>query len=151
MKKLEVVDRPFGSFRVGEKASFVKEITEEEIGRFAELSGDSNPLHADQAYASTTRFGRRVAHGLLTAAPISTLAGHLLPGKRCLLLEVRTQFLQPVFAGDRLTYTGTVVQTVEALKILKVQVEVTNQEEVVVLKGFYNGQILPDPNEEANA
>ncbi len=150
MKKLEVVDRPFSSFRVGEQASFVKEITEEEIGRFAELSGDNNPLHADEAYASRTRFGRRVAQGLLTAAPISALAGHLLPGKRCLLLEVRTQFLQPVFAGDRLTYTGTVVQTVEALKILKVQVEVTNQEGAVVLKGFYNGQILPDQNEEAN-
>lgn len=151
MKKPEMVDRPFGSFKLGEQASFVKEITEEEIGRFSELSGDSNPLHADPAYASRTLFGRTVAHGLLTAAPISALAGHLLPGKRCLLLEVRTQFLQPVFAGDRLTYTGTVVQTVEALKILKVQVEVTNQEGAVVLKGFYNGQILPDPNEEANA
>ncbi len=142
MKKLEVVDRPFSSFRVGEQASFVKEITEEEIDRFAELSGDSNPLHADEAYASRTRFGRRVAHGLLTAAPISAMAGHLLPGKRCLLLEVRSRFLKPVYPGDRLTYRAEITQISVATRVLKVQVEVTNQESVPVLKVSYDAQVL---------
>lgn len=151
MKKPEVADRPFSSFQVGERVSFEKEITPEDVVRFADLSGDRNPLHTDDAYAAQTRFGRRVAYGLLTVCPISTMAGHLLPGKRCLLLEVRSQFLQPVFAGDRLKYTGTIVQIVEAVQVLKVQVEVTNQEGAVVLKGFYNGQVLPDRNQEENA
>lgn len=151
MKNPDVADRSFRSFQVGERVSFTREITEEDITRFAELSGDQNPLHTDEAHAARTRFGRRVAYGMLTACPISTMAGHLLPGKRCLLLEVRSQFLQPVFAGDRLTYTGTIVQIVEAIQVLKVQVEVTNGEGAVVLKGFYNGQVLPDRHAEESA
>lgn len=142
MKTLEVSDRPFASFRVGETASFERIITAEGIARFAELSGDRNPLHTDGAYAATTRYKRTVAHGLLAAAPISALAGHLLPGKRCLLLEVRTRFVQPVFAGDRLIYRATITHVSEAMRVLKVQVEVTNQEGVVVLKGSYDGQVL---------
>ncbi len=137
----EVRDRPFGSFRVGESASLTREITAEDIERFAQLSGDQNPLHTDEAYAATTRYKQRVAHGLLVAAPVSALAGHLLPGKRCLLLEVRARFIQPVFAGDRLTYRATITHVSEAMQVLNVQVEAANQEGVVVLKSTYEGQV----------
>ena len=149
MEKIDIVDRPFSSFRVGENASFVKEITDEEIALFAALSGDRNQLHMDESYAANTRFGRRIAHGLLVAAPISTMAGHLLPGKRCLLLEVRSRFVRPVFPCDRLTYRGTIAHISPATRVIKVEVDVTNQEGIVVLKGTYEGQVLQILGEDA--
>ena len=150
MEKIEIVDRDVHSFSVGERASFVREITCKEIALFASLSGDRNQLHTDESYAATTPYKKPIAHGLLVAAPISTLAGHLLPGKRCLLLEVRSRFVRPVFPGDRLMYQGTITRISPATGVLKVQVEVTNQEGAVVLKGTYDGQVLADPTDEEN-
>ena len=145
----DIVDRPLENFAIGDAASFTAEITEEAIEAFAQLSGDRNPLHLDPAFAGATPYGRRIAHGQLVAAPISRLAGHFLPGRRCLLLEVRTKFVRPVFSGDRLTYRGTVVHISSATRVLKVQVEVTNQEGVVVLRGSYEGQVLRISGEES--
>jgi acyl dehydratase len=129
---------------VSETASFEKAITAKEIAAFSKLSGDQNPLHMDDIYASAMAYPKRVAHGLLVAAPISTLAGHYLPGKRCLLLEVTSQFLRPVFAGDILTYQGTIAQISASTKAIKVQVSVTNREGNVVLRANYTGRVLPD-------
>lgn len=144
----DIVDRPLENFTVGDTASFTAEITEEAIEAFARLSGDRNPLHLDRTFAGATPYRQRIAHGQLVAAPISRLAGHFLPGRRCLLLEVRTKFVRPVFGGERLTYRGTVVHISIATRVLKVQVEVTNQEGVVVLRGSYEGQVLRIPVEE---
>ena len=138
----EIVDRPFGSFRVGETASLAHEVTAQMIDQFAAVSGDRNPLHTSDDYARTTRYQRRVAHGLLASSPISALAGHLLPGKRCVLLEVSARFSHPVFPGDRLTYRGTITHLSEAMRVLRVDVQVTNQDGVVVLKGAYQAQVL---------
>jgi 3-hydroxybutyryl-CoA dehydratase len=146
--EMEVSDRPLESFTVGETASFTMEITADAIEAFAGLSGDHNPLHQDPRYASSTVFGRPIAHGQLVAASISRLAGHFLPGRRCMLLEVRSRFLHPVFAGDRLTYRGTVRHISAATRVLKVDVEVTNQEGVVVLRGAYEGQVLAGSSDE---
>jgi 3-oxoacyl-[acyl-carrier protein] reductase len=147
MEITEIQDRHFESFQVGETASFVVEITRDDVTSFANLTGDHNPLHMDQAYAATTDYKKPIVHGLLVAAPISTLAGHLLPGKRCLLLEVSTKFLRPVFPGDRLTYDAIITHISLATRVLKVQVDVSNQEGTVVLKGAYVGQVLKDYEE----
>ena len=150
MGKIDIVDRSLSSFRVGERASLVREITGEDIALFASLSGDRNQLHTDESYAATTPHEKPIAHGLLVAAPISTLAGHLLPGKRCLLLEVRSRFIRPVFPGDKLTYRGVITQISPAIRVLVVEVEVTNQEGAVVLRGRYTGKMLADPTDEEN-
>jgi acyl dehydratase len=84
---------------------------------------------------------------LLVAAPISTLAGHFLPGKRCVLLGVRLSFPQPVFPGDRLEYNATVTAISPAMRAIKVQVEVRNEQGSVVATGRYEAQVLPGPNE----
>ena len=141
MERSPVLDRPFESFRVGEQASLVRVVTEEDLEAFARLSGDHNPLHIDDGYAEATEYGRRVAHGWLVAAPISALAGHLLPGRRGLLLGARLSFVRPVFPGDRLTYQATVTHVSEATKVVKVQVDVTNQDGAVVLRGAYEGRV----------
>lgn len=134
---LELVDRPLESFHVGESASLTRTITTKEIIRFAELSGDWNDLHTRRSHAMGAGYKNQVAHGQLVGAPISALAGHLLPGKYSLLLEVHYRFLHPVFPGDRLTYRGTITHISLATKVLRVDVTVTNQEGVEILKGSY--------------
>jgi len=138
----DITDRPFESFSKGEKASFVKEITSEDFTRFESITGDHNPIHTDDFYASAAGYDHRIAYGLLVAGPISTLAGHLLPGRRCVLLEVSSRFILPVFSGDILTYHGEITQISPSTRVLKVQVEVINQENAVVLTGSYTGKVL---------
>ena len=148
MEDIDVIDRPFPSFTVGETASFVREITPEDVAAFAALSGDRNPLHVDESYAAAAGYERRIAHGLLVAAPISTLAGHFLPGRRCLLLEVSSRLLRPVFPPDQLTYRGTIIQVSPAARVLKVKVDVTNQAGIPVLTGAYIGRVLQTRGDE---
>ena len=137
-----ILDRALESLRGGDTASFTRDLTEDDIRAFAQLSGDRNPLHTDDGYAASTQYGRRVAHGQLVAAPISALAGHLLPGKRCVLLEVRARFVRPVFPGDRLTYRGTVAHVSAGTRTIDVDVEVANHDGAIVLAGRYRGQVL---------
>lgn len=141
-QRMEVTDRTFESLNVGEAASFNVAIDEKMMETFARLSGDYNPLHMDPEYARSTSFGRRIAHGQLIAAPMSALAGHFLPGRRCLLLEVRSRFLSPVYADDRLVYHGKIAHISSATRTLKVQVEVMNQDGIVVLRGSYEAQVI---------
>ena len=149
MRSLAIHDRPFDSFSVGEAASFTKTISDADIESFASLSWDRNPLHTDNSYASATRYGRRhsTAHGMLVAAPLSTMAGHFLPGRRCVLVEMRSSFVHPVYPGDTLTYRGEVTQISAAVQVLKVDIEVTNQDGVAVLRGRYKAQVMPATSE----
>ena len=75
---------------------------QDDVKRFAALTGDFNRIHLDAAYAADTRYGRPVVHGVLTASLISTLMGMELPGEGTVLLEERLRFLQPVFYGEKI-------------------------------------------------
>ncbi len=89
--------------RVGASASLTRTITEEDIRAFAQVSGDTNPVHLDEAFAGTTRFGRRIAHGFLVASLISAVLGTQLPGPGAIYLDQQLRFLKPVFPGDTVT------------------------------------------------
>ncbi len=91
-------------------------VTASEIETFGELSGDRNPIHFDDEYAAGTRFGGRIAHGLLSGAFISTVIGMQLPGRGAIYLEQTLRFLAPVRPGDELTVTCTVKEVVPAKK-----------------------------------
>ena len=93
---------------VGMSASFSKTVTEEDIVRFADISGDRNPVHLDQAYAEKTMFKGRIAHGMLSAAFISTVFGTRLPGAGCIYLSQSLRFRAPVKIGDTVEATVTV-------------------------------------------
>ena len=75
------------------------------------MSGDHNPVHVNDAYAETSKFGKRVAHGLLSASFFSGLFGTQLPGPGCLYVSQNLKFRRPVFIGD------TVVAEVEVIKL----------------------------------
>jgi 3-hydroxybutyryl-CoA dehydratase len=82
-----------------------------DIMAFAELSGDFNPVHVDEEFAKTTMFKGRIAHGMLSAAYISTALGTRLPGPGCVYVSQSLKFKAPVRIGDtvvaRVEVTGT--------------------------------------------
>ncbi len=89
------------SVSVGDRAEREFEVTQELIRRFAEISGDTNPVHLDAAYAAGMRFGGTVAHGMLTAGFFSGILGTQLPGTGSIYLGQELRFLAPVRPGDR--------------------------------------------------
>ena len=122
-------------FSVGEEASLTKMITDEDIQTFARISGDTNPLHLDEAYARTTRFGGRIAHGMLVAGLISAVLGTKLPGPGAIYLGQELRFVAPVRPGDTLTAVARVEAWDDAKGRVTLATEVTNQEGRPVVTG----------------
>ena len=89
--------------------SIERSFSQVDFDRFARLSGDSNPIHVDTAFAARTRFGRTVAHGLLLFSVLRGLIEQLVPGGH--LLEQDIMFPAPTFAGERMCFTVTVTDT----------------------------------------
>ena len=98
----------FEDLAVGMEGSFAKKINNEDVLAFAELSGDTNPVHLDDAYAAGTMFKQRIAHGFLTASLISTVLGTKLPGPGCIYLSQNLKFRAPVHIGDEVVATAKV-------------------------------------------
>lgn len=93
---------------VGMSATTSMVITGEKIDTFAELTGDFNPIHVDEAYAKTTMFGGRIAHGALSASLISAVLGNDLPGPGAVFVELNLRFRRPAMIGDEVTAVATV-------------------------------------------
>ncbi|MEK6798233.1 MAG: MaoC family dehydratase [Planctomycetota bacterium] len=105
------------ALRVGDTGSFTKTITEADVCAFAGVSGDFNPLHIDEEYARRTVFGRRIAHGILTAGIISTVLGGEIPGVGTIFVELHIKFLKPVYFGDTIKATATVMEVIHPKRI----------------------------------
>jgi len=119
----------------GDKASRTQTINDEMIRAFADLTGDTNPVHLDDAYASNTRFGRRIAHGMIAAGLISATLGNDLPGPGTVYLSQTLQFKAPVFPGDMITATVEVKNVRPDKPIVTLNTICTNQENKVILEG----------------
>jgi len=100
----------------GMSAVFAKTVTEADIGLFAGVSGDTNPVHLNQEFAAATPFGGRIAHGILTASFVSAVIGTRLPGPGCIYVSQSLRFKAPVKAGDTVTATVTVREIVAEKK-----------------------------------
>jgi acyl dehydratase len=120
---------------VGDTASRSKVILEADIRRFAEVSGDFNPIHLDEEFASQTRFGQRIAHGMLSASLISAVLANDLPGQGSIYLGQTLQFVAPVFIGDEVTARVTVIAVRETKPIATLETVCVNQRNEVVIKG----------------
>jgi 3-hydroxybutyryl-CoA dehydratase len=92
----------------GMSAEFTKTVSERDITLFGEVSGDTNPVHFDEAFAATTPFKGRIAHGVLTASYISTVLGMDMPGPGTIFLALNVRFKAPVRIGDAVTAVCTV-------------------------------------------
>ena len=98
----------FEDLTLGMEASHRKTITASDIEAFADLSGDDNPVHLCDAFASGTVFKERIAHGILTASLLSTVLGTKLPGPGCIYLRQDLRFKAPVKVGDTVEARVTV-------------------------------------------
>src|SRR5258707_389482 len=120
---------------VGARATTERTITDADIVRFAEVSGDRNPIHLDEEYAARSPFGRRVAHGFLTGSMISAMIGMDLPGPGSIYLGQTMKFLAPVAIGDTVTVSVEIIGVREDKRILTLRTDATNQDGVLVLTG----------------
>lgn len=123
------------SLKIGDSAERVKTITNEDVSNFAAATGDMNPVHLDDSYAAGTRFGRRIAHGMLTGGIISAILGNDLPGPGTVYLGQEFKFKAPVFIGDTITARVEVVKYREDKRITTFRTTCTNQDGVLVLEG----------------
>jgi 3-hydroxybutyryl-CoA dehydratase len=93
----------FEDLQVGMSAAITRVVTAEDIETFSALTGDSNPIHLDEEWASKTRFGGRIAHGMLTGALVSAVIGTRLPGPGNIYIKQSLEFRGPVRPGDTVT------------------------------------------------
>ncbi|CAN5328311.1 MaoC family dehydratase [soil metagenome] len=121
--------------KIGDKFSTSREVTDEVIRKFAEVSGDYNPIHLDEEFAKTTRFGKRIAHGMLSGAFISAILGNEFRGRTVVYLSQTLKFTAPVFIGDTVTATATIVNIREDKNIVTLETVCINQNGETLVKG----------------
>ena len=96
---------PIEKITVGMAASYSQTIADADIKNFAGMSGDHNPIHVDKNYAAESRYGKRIAHGLMTASFFSALFGTKIPGPGCVYVSQNLTFKRPVYIDDTVTAT----------------------------------------------
>lgn len=121
--------------RPGQQASYEKTLTEQDIALFAAVSGDVNPVHMDEAFASQTMFKGRIAHGMWTAGLISAAIAMELPGPGSIYLGQTLSFRAPVKLGDHIRVTLTVKEIREDKRIVTLDCEAVNQHGKTVVSG----------------
>src|SRR6186997_2675745 len=121
--------------KVGERAERSMRIGDQQIEAFAQLSGDRNPVHFDDAFAKRIGFEGHIAHGALTSALLSAVLGMDLPGPGSVFLEQRIRFLKPVRPGDTITATLEVVRVRDDKPIITLAASITNDSGTRVADG----------------
>ena len=128
-----IVER--NSFRVGEEATLTRTISDTDIKTFSRISGDENPVHLDDEYARGTRFGGRIAHGVLVAGMISAVLGTQLPGPGAIYLSQELHFRAPVYPGDTVTAHVKVTEWDAARGRVTLLTEVVDHDGIVIIAG----------------
>ena len=123
------------NLKIGDTFSVTREVTDELVRQFADISGDHNPLHLDDEFAANTRFGRRIAHGMLTGAFISSVLGYELSERKIAYLSQTLRFVAPVFIGDTVTVTATIINIRDDKPIVTIATECTKQTAETVVSG----------------
>ncbi len=129
--------------KIGDKFSNERKVTDKLIRGFAEVSGDFNPIHLDEEFAKKTRFGRRIAHGMLSGAFISAVLGYEFKERKIVYLSQTMRFIAPVFIDDTITTSGTVTGIRKEKGIVTLETICTNQNGDITLKGEAIVMILP--------
>ena len=124
----------FKDISLGQTAEYEKQVTDEDVRKFADISGDYNPIHLDDEFAKDSMFGARIAHGILTASHISAVIGYIFPGPGWIYLGQSLQFRAPVKIGDTVHTAVEVTDTVAEKNIVELST-VCKVGNTVVLKG----------------
>ena len=135
-------------FNVGDSAIVEHLITQQDIEKFADLTGDDNRLHLDKEFARQTSFKGTVAHGMLSASFISTVIGTKLPGDGALWFSQAIDFLLPVRVGDHICVKAEIVNILEGQNIIELGVKITNQHKQIVTQGVCKVKLIEVGKEE---
>lgn len=117
---------------IGRSAEIVRHVDEDAVKAFAEVSGDFNPLHMDEAYARRTPFRGRIAHGALIASFISGVLGNELPGPGAIFVGMDIRFQRPVRIGDTVVAKATVREVDLKSRMVKMDCECTVEGEIAM-------------------
>ncbi len=118
--------------KIGQSAMFGRTVGHADIVAFAGVSGDTNPIHLHDGFAHTTRFGQRIAHGMLGASYISTVIGTKLPGPGAVYISQTMNFLAPVIIGDTITAVATITAIDEKRRRVTLKTLCFNVDKVVI-------------------
>jgi 3-hydroxybutyryl-CoA dehydratase len=121
-------------WRVGDSVEVSVQVTDDMVHKFADVSGDRNPMHLDDEYAKTTRFKQRIAHGMICGALISSVLAERL-GRGGIYLAQTMKFINPVFIDDTVTIVLTVLAIRESKGIASVETIVKKQNGDICVKG----------------
>lgn len=120
---------------IGQAATRSLTLTRDHVESYAAITGDRNPLHFDEAYVAKTPFGRLVVHGGLTTGILNALVAEDMPGPGTVFMSMDLKFTKPVFIGDTITATATVLELHASKPICKLAVEIRRSDGEVVLTG----------------
>jgi acyl dehydratase len=132
---MSLIQRVFSELSVGMKASLTRTVTREDVDRFADVTGDRNPIHVNEEFASHSQFGRTIAHGMFGGSLISAVLGTDLPGPGALYMEQSLRFRKPVFIGDTITATVEIIDLDAEKHRIRLSTTCTNQKDEAVITG----------------
>ena len=118
--------------KVGMSAMFGKTVTEADIVAYAGVSGDTNPIHLHEGFAKGTRFGQRIAHGMLSGSFISAVIGTKLPGPGSVYISQTMEFKAPVLIGETITAVATITAIDERRRRVTLKTQCLNGDKVVI-------------------
>jgi len=125
----------FDEIELGMQKSFKVDISKNMLDVFGRDTGDYNPLHMSEEYASSTSFKKRVCSGMFLASFFSRLVGMYLPGKHALHMSQSLNFVNPCFIGETITVEGKVIDKSPATKIIKLETTITNESGKRIIDG----------------
>ncbi|HYK11374.1 MAG TPA: MaoC family dehydratase [Gemmatimonadales bacterium] len=126
---------PLMPLTVGQKARRSLQLTADHVRQYAEISGDRNPLHFDEAFVKSTRFGRLVVQGGLTTGLLHALVAMDMPGPGTVFLSQNWKFTAPVFIGDTITAEAEVLSVHPSKPVTQLAVKVWRDGGETVLEG----------------
>ena len=130
-----MIGKTIDEIKVGDTAEFTKTVSEADIYMYAGVTGDVNPAHIDEIYASNTFFKTRIAHGMLLGGFISTVLGNELPGHGTIYLKQDLEFLAPVRIGDTVTARAEVVEIIQDKNRVLLKTTCVNKDGETVVDG----------------
>jgi len=125
----------FDELEVGQTATYSKTLTEDDLVLFAAVSGDVNPVHLDEGFASGTMFRERIAHGMYTGGLISAALAMKLPGPGTIYLGQTLKFERPVKLGDTITVNLKVLEKTAGKNRVTLETTAINQDGKTVVSG----------------
>ncbi|MHA2248088.1 MAG: MaoC family dehydratase [Candidatus Hodarchaeales archaeon] len=125
----------YSEIEIGQKAELKRTVTEEDIEKFADVSGDRNPIHLDEEFAKKTIFQGRIAHGMLSGAFISTVLASKLPGPGSIYLKQELIFKKPIRIGDTIIIKVEVIDKDDEKERITLKTTCTNQNNEMVVDG----------------